>query len=678
MNQFPPPIAPILPESFTIHGDTRVDNYAWIKDKTNPTTHDYIRLENDYAESVLAASNDVRETLYNEMLARIQETDSSVPFQRGEYWYYTRTEEGKQYPIYCRRESSLDAPEEVYLDQNILAVGHTQFVIGGQSISPDNRTFAYTVNTNGDEIYTLHIKDLLKNESIESSISGISSNLVWANDNTTLYYTKFNEAKRPFQMYRHTIGRPEAEDVLVLQEDRDFLFLGMRRTKSGKYIVVSAGNFDSSQAWYFSADEPNATPLEILPYMQGVQRSVDHSGEYLYFITNEFGSNNAIYRVPVNEASSANWTEIVPHRATVKIENYSFFEHYCALVERQNGLKYISCIDLATLESHTVPVEEDDYTLDLENQVYESTTVRYSLASLLKPTAIYDYDMASRTQELKKQYEIRGEFDASRYEARRVFAPSNDGTMIPISIVHKKGLELNGANPLYLYGYGAYGITNDPSFSSIRLSLLDRGFIFAIAHIRGSGYMGKEWHNQAKLMKKKVVFDDFIACAEYFVEEKYTSPDKIISSGGSAGGTLVCAAMNKRPDLFHIVIARVPAVDSLTRLLDTSVAGSIAHFDEIGNPKVEEQYHYIKSYSPYENVTAQNYPHIFLTCGLNDPRVQYWQPAKLAAKIRALNTGHNTLIFKTSMNSGHFGASGRYEHLRQTAEEYAFILAHLS
>lgn len=678
MNHIPPPIATIIPETFTLHGDTRIDNYAWIKDKTNPATHDYIRQENEYAESVLSTSNDLRESLYNEMLARIQETDSSVPFRRGEYWYYTRTEAGKQYPLYCRKSAMPDAPEEIYLDQNTLAEGHTQFVIGGQSVSPDNRFFAYTVNTNGDEIYTLHIKDLQSNDVLESSISGISPNLVWANDNQTLYYSKYNSAKRPYQMYRHTIGAPESSDALVLQEDRDFLFLGMRRTKSGKYIVVSAGNFDSSQSWYFSADEPMASPVEILPYIQGVQRSLDHSGEYLYCITNEFGSNNAVYRIPEAEATSGTWTEIVPHRASVKIENYSFFERHCALIERQNGLKYVVCMDLQTLESHTVPINEDDYTLDLEQQVYESSIVRYALASLLKPTAIYDYDMVARTQELKKQYEIRGDFDASKYVARRVFAPSFDGTMIPISIVYKKGLELNGANPLYLYGYGAYGITNDPSFSSIRLSLVDRGFVFAIAHIRGSGYLGKEWHNQAKLMKKKVVFDDFIACAEYFIEEKYTSADKIISSGGSAGGTLVCAAMNKRPDLFHIVIARVPAVDSLTRLLDTSVAGSIAHFDEIGNPQIEEQYHYIKSYSPYENVTAQDYPHIFLTCGLNDPRVQYWQPAKLAAKIRALNTGHNTLIFKTSMNSGHFGASGRYEHLRQTADEYAFILAHLS
>ncbi|MBK9249999.1 MAG: S9 family peptidase [Ignavibacteria bacterium] len=678
MNQLTPPIATIIPETTNYHNDIRIDNYAWLKDKTNPETHKYIKLENEYANSILNDSNELRETLYNEMVGRIQETDSSVPYNRGEYWYYTRTEEGKQYPLFCRKLGSLDAPEEVYLDENVLAEGHSQFVLSGQSISPDNRYFAYTINTNGDEIYTLHIKDLRTNTIVESSISGISSNLVWANDNHTLFYTKFNEAKRPFQMYRHTLGSPETEDVLVHQDDRDFMFLGMRRTKSGKYIVVSAGNFDNSHSWYFSADEPNATPIEIMPYVQGVQRSLDHSGEYFYKITNEYGSNNAIYRVPVADAANGRWTEIVPHRVNVKIENYSFYENHCAIVERQNGLKYIVCIDLLTLESHNVPVEEDDYTLDLEHQVYESATVRYSLASLLKPTAIYDYNMIDRTQELKKQYEIRGEFDASRYEARRVFAPTQDGTMIPISIVHKKGLELNGANPLYLYGYGAYGITNDPAFSSIRLSLLDRGFVFAIAHIRGSGYLGKEWHNQAKLMKKKVVFDDFIACAEYFITEKYTSPNKLVISGGSAGGTLVCAAMNKRPDLFHIVIARVPAVDSLTRLLDTSIAGAIAHFDEIGNPQIEEQYHYIKSYSPYENVIAQDYPHIFLTCGLNDPRVQYWQPAKLAAKLRALKTDHNTLIFKTSMNSGHFGASGRYEHLRQTADEYAFILEHIS
>ena len=390
-------------------------------------------------------------------------------------------------------------------------------------------------------------------------------------------------------------------------------------------------------------------------------------------MTNEFGSNNAIGRIPVNNPTQENYEEILPHSYLVKIENMTTFKNHLVITERTGGLERFRCFDLRTMEEHVVQFSEEDYTLGLDFQFYDGESLRYSITSFATPTQIYDYSLATHEHILLKQYMVRGDYDSSLYECKRVYATAEDGMQIPISIIHKKGLVLNGENPLYLYGYGAYGITQTPTFSPLRLSLLQRGFVFALAHIRGSGYLGKEWHNQAKVLTKKIVFDDFISCANFFVQERYTNPSKIVISGGSAGGMLVCAAANKRPDLFAIVIARVPAVDMITRLLDSSLAGTIAHYDELGNPEIEEHYRYLLTYSPYDNVKQQPYPHIFLFSGFNDPRVQYWQPTKLAAKLRAMKTNDNLVLLKTNMNAGHFGVSGRYEQFRQAALEYAFI-----
>jgi oligopeptidase B len=672
-----PPIARIIPNKRTIHGNIRIDNYAWLQDKTNSKTLDYIKKENAYTDEILKPTQELKKLLYDEMIGRIQETDSSVPYKRRDYFYYTRTEEGKQYGIFCRKHLDLEAPEEIVLDENELAVGTTQFVLGSRSVSPNNNFIAYTINTSGSEYYTLFIKNLLTGELLSESITGVSASLAWANDNKTLFYCKQNEAKRPYKLYRHTINTLESNDMLVYHEQDDTLFLGITRSSSGQYLFMGAGNFDSSKSWFINADTPKKAPKLLFPFVKGVQYSCEHSGDYFYIVTNEYGSNDAVGRVPVSNPTKELYEDILPHSYLVKIENIIPLKNHLIVVERTGGLEQFRCFDLRTMEQHLVQFNEQDYTLGLDHQYFEGEALRYSITSFATPTQIYDYSIPTQEHILLKQSIVRGGYDESLYECFRVYASAEDGVQIPISVIHKKGIELNGQNPLYLYGYGAYGITQTPTFSVARLSLLERGFIFALAHIRGSGYLGKEWHNQAKVLTKKIVFDDFITCAEYFIEEKYTSPDKIVISGGSAGGMLVCAAANKRPELFNIVIARVPAVDMITRLLDPSLAGTIAHYDELGNPEIEEHYQYLLSYSPYDNVKKQEYPHIFLFSGFNDPRVQYWQPTKLAAKLRAMKTNDNLVLLKTNMNAGHFGISGRYEQFQQAATEYAFIFRQL-
>ncbi len=668
-----PPVAQIIPNERIIHGEIRVDNYAWLQDKSNQETLDYINQENAYTDEILSPTQELKKLVYDEMIGRIIETDSSVPYRRGDYLYYVRTEESKQYGIFCRKHHNLEAEEEIILDENELAAAHTQFVLGSRAVSPDNKFIAYSTNTSGNEYYTLYIKNLVTGELLPEPITGVSASLAWANDNKTLFYCKQNEAKRPYKLYRHTINTLESNDTLVYHEKDDTLFLGISRSSSSKFLFISAGNFDSSMAWFINADSPKKAPTEIFPLVKGVQYSCSHSGDYIYLCTDEFGSNNAIGRIPISNPNKEHYEEIVQHSYLVKIESMLLLKNHLVIAERTGGLERFRCFDLSTMGEHLVQFSEEDYTLGLDHQYFEGDNLRYTITTFAIPTQIYDYSISTREQVLLKQYAVRGDYDSSLYECKRVYATAEDGVQIPISIIHKKGIELNGQNPLYLYGYGAYGITQTPSFSSARLSLLERGFIFALAHIRGSGYLGKEWHNQAKVLTKKVVFDDFIACAEFFVQEKYTSPEKIVISGGSAGGMLVCACANKRPELFGIVIARVPAVDMITRLLDPSLAGTIAHYDELGNPEIEEHFQYLMSYSPYDNIKKQPYPHMFLFSGFNDPRVQYWQPTKLAAKLRAMKTNDNLVLLKTNMNAGHFGVSGRYEQFQQAALEYSFI-----
>ncbi len=673
MTKILPPIARIIPQETEIHDDIRIDNYAWLQDKSNPETIDYITKENEYTDAILKPTEELKNQLYNEMIGRVQETDSSVPYKRGDYFYYTRTEEGKQYGIFCRKHKTLDAPEEIVLDENELSAGLTQFVLGSRVVSPDNKHIAYAINTSGNEYYTIYIKNLISSELCPETITGTSAGLAWANDNKTLFYCKQNDSKRPDKLFRHSINTDASKDSLVYHEDDNTLFLGISRSSSGKFLFVYSSNFDSSKVMFINADAPSKPPKPLFPFTIGVQYFPEHSGDYFYIMTNEFGSNNAIGRIPVNNPTQENYEEILPHSYLVKIENMTTFKNHLVITERTGGLERFRCFDLRTMEEHVVQFSEEDYTLGLDFQFYDGESLRYSITSFATPTQIYDYSLATHEHILLKQYMVRGDYDSSLYECKRVYATAEDGMQIPISIIHKKGLVLNGENPLYLYGYGAYGITQTPTFSPLRLSLLQRGFVFALAHIRGSGYLGKEWHNQAKVLTKKIVFDDFISCANFFVQERYTNPSKIVISGGSAGGMLVCAAANKRPDLFAIVIARVPAVDMITRLLDSSLAGTIAHYDELGNPEIEEHYRYLLTYSPYDNVKQQPYPHIFLFSGFNDPRVQYWQPTKLAAKLRAMKTNDNLVLLKTNMNAGHFGVSGRYEQFRQAALEYAFI-----
>jgi len=673
-----PPIAPKQPQVLTNHGDERIDDYFWMRDSNNPKVIAYLEAENAYTEAMMQHTEPLQSTLYNEMLARIKETDLSVPYRQADYYYYSRTEEGKSYPIHCRKKGSLDAIEEILLDQNELAKGYEYFSLGTFKVSPNHQVLAYSIDTSGAEQYTLFFLDLTTFELYPETINNTYFSLAWGNDNCTVFYTKVDSANRPFQLLRHTLGSKSAQDVLIYEESDESYFLSVGRTRSQAYIIMSLGSKITSEIHYLDANNPNDNFQVIHPRQQGMEYDLEHHKDYFYIVTNDEAVNFKLVKSPIATPSKENWQLVIAHREDVLLSSVSAFSDYLVISERKAGLPIMRVQKLATGEEKYITFPEPTYAASLgNNPEFNTTKLRFNYTSLITPSSVFDYDMETNERELKKETEVLGGYDRTQYKSEWLLATAPDGTQIPISIVYKKGIEKNGNSPLFLTGYGSYGASYPASFSSTRLSLLNRGVAIAIAHIRGGGEMGRKWYENGKFLHKKNTFTDFIACAEHLIAQKWTSSARLAISGGSAGGLLMGAVINMRPELFKVVLAAVPFVDVVTTILDTSLPLSAMEWEEWGNPNDKTYYDYMKSYSPYDNVKPQDYPHILIIAGLNDSRVKYWEPAKWTAKLRELKTDNNLLLLKTNMGAGHGGASGRYESLKETAFEYAFVLDRL-
>lgn len=683
----PVPVAKTVPHAIATHGDTRIDNYFWLRDRNDPDTTAYLEAENRYTECVIEHTAPLQADLYAEMLGRIKQTDSSVPLKRDDYYYYTRTEERKQYSFYCRKRGSLEAPEELLLDANILAEGRKYCRIGNFSVSPHHRLLAYSVDFDGDEKYTIRVKELDTGRLLPDEIPNTYYSLEWGEDNATFFYTVLDAALRPYQVFRHRLG--VAEDTLVYHEPDERFTLEVAKTRTRAYILIASNSSVTSEVRYLDARAPGGEFRVLLPRVQGVEYDVTHHsdapreaaeagihGDGSFFIRmNDVAKTFRVIQAPVGNLSKENWTEVIPGRDGITIESVTAFRDYLVTEERHRGLSQILLRRLADGHTHAIEFPEPVYTAGVgANADFHTKSLRFDYSSLVTPPSVFDYDMDTRERVLKKRQEVLGGYDPARYRSERLYAKAADGIEIPISLVHREDFRPNGAAPLLLYGYGSYGLSVDPTFSSDRLSLLDRGFAFAIAHIRGGADLGKPWHDAGKMLHKKNTFADFIACAEHLIAHRYTSPERLAINGRSAGGLLMGAVVNMRPDLFAAVVAGVPFVDSLNTALDATLPLTVGEYEEFGDPSRRECYEYMKSYAPYENVRAQDYPSILITAGLNDPRVSYWEPAKWAAKLRAMKTDRNVLLLKTNIGSGHFGASGRYEYLKERAFEYAFLL----
>jgi len=683
-----PPIAKTVPHEITVHGDTRVDEYFWLRDRKDPDTIAYLEAENRYTEAQLKHTESLQEKLYAEMLGRIQQTDSTYPVKRDDYFYYTRTVEGKSYAIHCRKHRSMDSPEEILLDENELAMAHKYCRVGNFAVSPNHRLLAYSVDFEGDEMYTIRVKDLVADTLLADEIPNTYYSLEWANDNATFFYTVLDQALRPYKIFRHKLG--VKEDALVYHEPDERFTVDLSRTRSRAMIFINIHSPVTSEIRYVSTDRPDDEFRVVLPRVQDTEYDVTHhpdphadphanphgSGGSFFIRTNDAAKTFRVVEAPVEDPSKANWKEVIAARVDVTIESVAAFRNELVTEERHRGLIQILVRNLSTGGSHAIDFPEPAYSAGLgPNAEFDTRVLRFDYTSLVTPPSVFEYDMATRVRKLKKQQPVLGGYDATQYECERLHAKAPDGVEVPISLVYKKGFVLNGQAPLLLYGYGSYGISIDAEFRSDRISLLDRGWVYAIAHIRGGADMGKLWHEDGRMLKKKNTFLDFIACAEFLIANRYSSPHCIGINGRSAGGLLMGAVTILRPDLFRAVVAGVPFVDSLNTALDPTLPLTIGEYEEFGNPiESKEFYDYMKSYAPYENVKAQNYPAILITTGLNDPRVSYWEPAKWVARLRAQKANGNVLLLKTNMGSGHFGSSGRYEHLKETALEYVFLL----
>ena len=669
------PSARIQPHRTSVHGETRTDDYHWLRERDDPAVLSHLERENAHTAAVMRHTEGLQKTLYEEIRGRIQETDLSVPARDGAYYYYSRTIAGKQYRVRCRKKGSLAAPEEVLLDENELAEGRAYFRVGVFGVSPDHRLLAYSVDDDGSETYTLRVKDLSTGELLPDEITNTYYGLAWANDNKTFFYTVLDDAKRPHQVYRHVLGTSPAADVRVHDERDEKFHVRLSKTRSDRFILVSIDSAITSEVRFLDADRPTGEFRVIHPREHGVEYSVSHHGDSFFITTNAEAVNFRLVRAPVSDPGRPNWSEVIPHRPAVKLDGTDAFKDHLVIYERDAGIRRLRIRSLADGEDHYVSFPEPVYTASGgDNRVYDTRTLRFNFTSLVTPRSVFDYDMQTRRRELKKQEEVLGGYDPADYVSQRLFATAADGTRVPVSLVHRKGTPLDGTAPMLLYGYGSYGASMDPQFASDRISLLERGFVYAIAHVRGGGEMGRPWYDDGKFLKKKNTFTDFIACAEHLIAEKYTSADRLAIMGGSAGGLLMGAVANMRPDLFEVVVAKVPFVDVVNTMLDETIPLTVTEFEEWGNPKDKVYYDYMMGYSPYDNVEAQGYPNMLVTAGLNDPRVQYWEPAKWTAKLRALKTDDHRLLLKTNMGAGHGGRSGRYEQMKETAFDYAFVL----
>jgi oligopeptidase B len=666
-----PPEAAKRPKVDVIHGEQRVDNYFWLREKTNPQVADYLVAENAYTEAVMKPLERFREALYQEMLSHIRQTDLSVPYRQGDYFYYSRTEEGKQYSLRCRKRGNLEAPEEIILDLNELAKGHPFLGLGLFEVSEDGNLLAYSTDFTGFREYTLRVKDLRSGEPLPLSVEKVSA-AVWANDNRTLFYVTDDRAKRPYRLYRHALGTDEHN--LIYEETDERFRLDVDRTRSKAYLLLTSASHTASEVRHLPADRPEVEWSLVAPREPEHEYYVDHRDKLFYIRSNKDARNFRLLTAPANDPRPENWKEIVPHRADVMLEGVELFRHHLVLLERQDGLPRFRVTDLRSGESHDVAFPEPAYTASPENNAeFDTTAFRYAYESLVTPKSVFDYELKRRESKLLKQTEVPG-YDAKLYRSERLHARGADGTRIPISLVYRGGLQRDGQRPILLTGYGAYGYPYPVSFSSNRLALLDRDVVFAIAHIRGGGEMGKAWHDQGRMMNKKNTFTDFIAAAQHLVEAKVTSCDRLAIEGGSAGGLLIGAVVNLRPELFRAAVLKVPFVDVINTMLDASLPLTVPEYEEWGNPNRKDHYDYMKGYCPYTNLAAKDYPSLLVRTSLNDSQVMYWEPAKYVAKLRTLKTDTNPLLLVTNLAAGHGGASGRYDYLREIAHDYAFIL----
>lgn len=668
-----PPVAKKVPKVTTIHGDTLVDNYFWLRERENLEVKAYLLAENAYADAIMSPTIPLQEALYKEVLSHIKETDLSVPYRDGDYYYYSRTEQGKNYTIFCRKKGSLNAKEEIILDVNELAKGLPYLGIGAVEVSNDGNLLAFSTDTTGYREYTLQVKDLRTGIILPDKIEKVSYSVSWANDNKTIFYSTIDHAKRPYRIQRHVLG--SSQDDLVYEDLDERFYVNAYGTRDRKYILISSGSTDTSEVSYIPADHPDQKPAVILPRETRHEYSVDHRSGFFYILTNKNAKNFRLVQVPDGSPQSENWKELIPHRKEVMLEDVDLFENHAVISEREGGLEYLDILDLSSGKAHRIQVPEPVYSIYASaNPEFHTNVLRFGYQSLVTPSSIFDYNMDSRERTLLKQQEVPA-YDPSNYQSERSFATAPDGARIPVSIVYRKGLKMDGSAPLLLEGYGAYGAPYSVGFSAYRLVLMDRGMVYAIAHIRGGGDMGKEWYEQGKMFNKKNTFTDFISVAEYLITEKYTSSNRLVATGGSAGGLLMGAITNMRPDLFHAIVNYVPYVDVINTMLDPTIPLVVPEYLEWGNPNIKEEYVYMKSYSPYDNIAAKEYPAILVRTSFWDSQVGYWEPAKYVAKLRTFKTDKNLLLLKTELESGgHGGKSGRYDSLRDDAFDYAFIL----
>jgi oligopeptidase B len=671
-----PPVAKKIPKTFTLHGDERVDEYGWLRDKKSADTIAYLEAENAYADAVMKPTEELQKKLYEEMLGRIKQTDINVPYRKDGYFYYTRTVEGKQYSIHARKKGSLEAAEEILLDVNQLAEGKKYMSVGAFQVSDDTNLLAYTTDDNGYRQYKLHLKDLRTGKTVENLAERVGS-LEWAKDNKTLFYSTENDAKRQNRVFRHVLGTTERT---LLYEEKDELYdVWAERSRSGDWLFIVSDSKTTNEVRLVPAAKPDAQPVLMLARQTDHKYYPDHRGDRFYIMTNDAGINYRVVTAPVSDYARKNWVELVPHRKPVRIEAVDLFKNHMVIRLREGGLSNLEIYDLREGgKSHRVSFPESAYAVfPSANAEFDASVYRYTYQSFITPSSVFDYDLDSRKQTLLKRTEVLGGYDPAKYKVERFFVKAADGAQVPVSLVYRKDLDPKGKNPLLLYAYGSYGSSQSPTFHSSRFSLIDRGVVYALANIRGGGEMGKEWHEQGRMMSKKNTFTDFIAVAEHLVKTGYTSKDKLAIQGGSAGGLLVGTVANMRPDLFKTVMAYVPFVDVINTMLDASLPLTTQEYIEWGNPNDKDAYLYMKSYDPYSNIEKKKYPSMLVRTSLNDSQVGYWEAAKWVARLRANKTDDNTILLRVNMGAGHGGASGRYDKLRDDAADYAWLLTQL-
>jgi oligopeptidase B len=668
-----PPHTEKKPKITEINGDRLVDNYFWLREKSNPAVIAHLEAENAYTTAAMKPTEALQDKLYKEILGHIKQTDVNVPYRWGDYFYYSRTIEGQQYPILCRKRGNLNAPEQILLDLNEMAKGQKFMSIGAFVPSDDGNLLAYSTDNTGYRQYTLQVKNLVTGELLPERIERVDG-IAWATDNKTIFYvTEDAVTKRNDKFFRHVLGTDKHD--LVYQEKDDLFDIGVERSRDKAVIMLGAFSKTSDEFRYLPANNPNAEWKVILPRQPEHEYDVDHRGDLFYIRTNKGAKNFRVVTAPVSDPAEKNWKEFVAHRPLVKIDSVDLFANYAVLSEWENGLQQIEVVDFKTNHGHRIAFPEPVYSASLgANREFNTTVLRYNYQSLVTPSSVFDYDMNTRKATLLKETEVPGGFDKANYKSERVFATASDGTKVPMSVVYRRDVKLDGTAPLLLYGYGSYGISISPGFAASRLALLDRGVIFVIAHIRGGGELGEPWRDAGRMMNKINTFTDFIACAEHLVNNKYTSKDRLVIQGGSAGGMLMGAVSNMRPDLFKAVVAQVPFVDVLNTMLDASLPLTTSEYIEWGNPNEKAAYDYMKKYSPYDNIHAANYPAMLVKVSLNDSQVPYWEGSKFVAKLRDYKTDHNALLLKVNMGAGHGGASGRYDAIHETSFDYAFML----